>query len=69
MMYMMIFIAVIAHMYLTLWLVHACHLTHGENFVKKFKILLWIPIINYIFVFSKEGISWLKSYRDNLKNL
>ena len=54
---------------MTLWLLDACDRTYGKEFTKKFKILLWIPIFNYIFVISNEAINFIKSYREDIKNL
>ena len=63
-----IVIILFGHMYLTYMLLDACYKQYDQEFVKKFRILLWIPILNYIFVFTKEGLIWGKTFISYLKN-
>jgi len=58
-----------AHIYMTFKLLDACEQKGEKEFIKKYKIVLWIPIINYIFALTLETRAWLKSYIKNFKTL
>lgn len=58
-----------AHIYMTFMLLDATTQQRGEKFIKKHRILLWVPIINYIFVITLEIIDWVKTYIKNFKTL
>jgi len=53
---MIYIILILAHIFLTYLLLDACEKQHGKEFIKKHRILLWFPIINYIFVITLEII-------------
>jgi hypothetical protein len=62
-MFSSIILITLFHIYLTILLLDACNKQHGKGFTKKHKILLLVPILNYIFVIRKEIINHYKLYR------